>query len=458
MRLLEDLEACFDPHSHFVSVRPRATNDVPTDRSSIGRASSTPSELCSELVQLPVGGEFKRKLLLYIVGSIIRPTGNIQIPSSYLSLLDRLDGSIKLNWASYAFEGVLAEGDLGYLRAHADLWNVDTKRELGDMIHNSVDALREDIASITRWLDVMEQTMREYPARREGAAMPGAGTPDDHQPMEAYDVLQDHIELKGLGMWLRTLEIMSLFDNIVGPMANNDVRANRTVLSNDSPDIDLLVDQFASKPHFLGDISTVQQERHTYEKSTGFLILTTRWHLYASHMCVALIMDNFPIIRRGGILHVFVPVNDRNYHWFLVVIDMPTKKTYVVDSLPALDITPREAITQRLVGTIEAMCRRVAAANSQVYHSDWPHSWPLEQLPTKRQPNVNDYGLYIIAFQREWGKLLENPGTFALRRNYSKQVMSCLLVHKDNYERDTIIQASTQFNIERQRTKGIRKR
>ncbi|KAJ0977300.1 hypothetical protein J5N97_012774 [Dioscorea zingiberensis] len=75
---------------------------------SIVRTSLTPSALYAELIQMPDGEDFKRRLLLYIVGSIIRPTGNVHISTSYPSLLHRLDEIKDMNWAKFAFEGVLA--------------------------------------------------------------------------------------------------------------------------------------------------------------------------------------------------------------------------------------------------------------------------------------------------------------------------------------------------------------
>ncbi|KAJ0962165.1 hypothetical protein J5N97_029993 [Dioscorea zingiberensis] len=57
---------------------------------------------------MPHSEEFKKKLLLYIIGTIVRPTGNVHITTTYLSLLPNLDDIRNLNWAKYAFEGMLA--------------------------------------------------------------------------------------------------------------------------------------------------------------------------------------------------------------------------------------------------------------------------------------------------------------------------------------------------------------
>ncbi|KAJ0971354.1 hypothetical protein J5N97_019313 [Dioscorea zingiberensis] len=67
-----------------------------------------PNTIDVELIQMPDGEDFKRRLLLYIVGSIIRPTGNVHVSTSYLSLLHHLDEIKDMNWAKFAFEGVLA--------------------------------------------------------------------------------------------------------------------------------------------------------------------------------------------------------------------------------------------------------------------------------------------------------------------------------------------------------------
>ncbi|KAJ0976104.1 hypothetical protein J5N97_018069 [Dioscorea zingiberensis] len=158
-------------------------------------------------------------------------------------------------------------------------------------------------------------------------------------------------------------------------------RFSRTILSSDSQSIDVYVDLFARKYPFMGDACNVRQ--------------------------------------------IFVPVNDRNFHWFLVVMDVPTKKTYIVDSLPSVDQTLREDMATKIVGVIEAMCKHIAATNAMIYDPSWPHSRPIEHLPVRRQPNLYDCGLYVIAYQRDWDLLLENPATFGLDRNYRRHVLSC---------------------------------
>ncbi|KAJ0975280.1 hypothetical protein J5N97_017245 [Dioscorea zingiberensis] len=133
MKMMEDLISCFDvdtgelsvhgrrlhmTHSHAGSLLglPSRGRDVDGlisqavahENFGIARTSLTPSALYAELIQMPDGEDFKRRLLLYIVGSIIRPTGNVHISTSYLSLLHRLDEIKDMNWAKFAFEGVLA--------------------------------------------------------------------------------------------------------------------------------------------------------------------------------------------------------------------------------------------------------------------------------------------------------------------------------------------------------------
>ncbi|KAJ0969423.1 hypothetical protein J5N97_022300 [Dioscorea zingiberensis] len=134
MGLLEDLIACLAPDTGVLSVHgrelhmtpshagsllglPCSSPDVdgrlspvgaPKERYNITRKSLTPRLLYTELISMPYSEKFKVKLLLYIIGTIIRQTGNIHIATTYLSLLPNLDDIRNLNWANYAFEGMLA--------------------------------------------------------------------------------------------------------------------------------------------------------------------------------------------------------------------------------------------------------------------------------------------------------------------------------------------------------------
>ncbi|KAJ0977952.1 hypothetical protein J5N97_013426 [Dioscorea zingiberensis] len=68
---------------------------------------------------------------------------------------------------------------------------------------------------------------------------------------------------------------------------------------------------------------------------------------------------------KGKMVEIFVPVNDRNFHWYLVVLDVPTRKTYIVDSLPSVDQTLRQDMTMKIVGVIKTMCKHIAAMNTE---------------------------------------------------------------------------------------------
>ncbi|KAJ0981624.1 hypothetical protein J5N97_009879 [Dioscorea zingiberensis] len=133
MGLVEDLVACVEPDTGVLSVHGRELHMTPwyagsllglpcsgpdvdgrlspvgasDERYNITRTSLTPRLLYTELIQMSYGEEFKVKLLLYIIGTIIRPTGNVYIATTYLSLLPNLDDIRNLNWAKYAFEGML---------------------------------------------------------------------------------------------------------------------------------------------------------------------------------------------------------------------------------------------------------------------------------------------------------------------------------------------------------------
>ncbi|KAJ0980603.1 hypothetical protein J5N97_008858 [Dioscorea zingiberensis] len=133
MGLVEKLVGCLDPDTGILLVHGRRLHmtaehagsllGFPTDgpdvssklgrdgttdeRFRIARSSLTPRALYTELIQLPEGQEFKGKLLLYIIATIIRPTSNVHVSTSYLSLLAIMDDIIHLNWAKYAYEGLL---------------------------------------------------------------------------------------------------------------------------------------------------------------------------------------------------------------------------------------------------------------------------------------------------------------------------------------------------------------
>ncbi|KAJ0975573.1 hypothetical protein J5N97_017538 [Dioscorea zingiberensis] len=130
-KVVEDLVACFNPDTGILSVHGRSlhmtyagfllglpssgvdVNGIISHTTShedfgIARTSLTPVALYDELIQMPSSEAFKRKLLLYIVGTVIRPTGNMHISTSYLSLLGQMDEIKTMNWAKFAFEGMLA--------------------------------------------------------------------------------------------------------------------------------------------------------------------------------------------------------------------------------------------------------------------------------------------------------------------------------------------------------------
>ncbi|KAJ0961130.1 hypothetical protein J5N97_000905 [Dioscorea zingiberensis] len=128
MGFVEDLVACVEPatgvlsmHGHELHMTPSHVGsllglpcsgpdvdgrlrpvDAPEERYGITRTSLTPTHLYMELLQMPFGEDFKVKLLLYIIGTIIRPIGNVHIATTYLSLLPINEGDIpNLNWANY---------------------------------------------------------------------------------------------------------------------------------------------------------------------------------------------------------------------------------------------------------------------------------------------------------------------------------------------------------------------
>ncbi|KAJ0967643.1 hypothetical protein J5N97_024560 [Dioscorea zingiberensis] len=134
MGLVEDWIVCFDPDTGILSVHGQVLrmtaahagsllglpingpdmesildrDGVPGVDLPIERAKMTPSALFASLTKKPTGEDFTRILLLYIITTIIRPTRNNHIPSTYLSLLPYIDEIKNLNWAKYAHEGMLA--------------------------------------------------------------------------------------------------------------------------------------------------------------------------------------------------------------------------------------------------------------------------------------------------------------------------------------------------------------
>ncbi|KAJ0967949.1 hypothetical protein J5N97_024866 [Dioscorea zingiberensis] len=132
MKVVEDLVACFNPDTGILSVHGRALHMTHSHAGfllglpssgvdvngiirhvvahkdfGIARTLMALIALYDELIQMPNGEDFKRKLF-YIVGTVIRPTGNVHISTSYLSLLGLMDGIKNMNWAMFAFEGMLA--------------------------------------------------------------------------------------------------------------------------------------------------------------------------------------------------------------------------------------------------------------------------------------------------------------------------------------------------------------
>ncbi|KAJ0969797.1 hypothetical protein J5N97_022674 [Dioscorea zingiberensis] len=170
-------------------------------------------------------------------------------------------------------------------------------------------------------------------ARADDGMKISVGAPDSHREEEANNVSQDHVK----------------------------VTASPVVIS--STDVDLIA---APIPEI-----GVMQDIGLYENV---------------HLGIHLqILD---VVAGALTCKIFVPVNDRNFHWYLVVLDALTRKTYIVDSLLSVNQTSLEDMAMKIVGVIEAMCKHLAATNKVSYDLCWPQSWPIEHLPVKRQPNL----------------------------------------------------------------------
>ncbi|KAJ0964775.1 hypothetical protein J5N97_025913 [Dioscorea zingiberensis] len=155
----------------------------------------------------------------------------------------------------------------------------------------------------------------------------GAAPSEAHQENDAEDVPHDYIERTAAQVVLSSADVqpsgVPLFNTGVTqdhggvhiprgnrskkeqPCKEKQGRLQRMVLDTLDHTIDEYVDYFY-KPHpFMGDMHNVH--------------------------------------------HIFVPVNDDNIHLYLLVIDVPIKKAYVVDSLPSIDTTQCEAMAQKIV-------------------------------------------------------------------------------------------------------------
>ncbi|KAJ0985497.1 hypothetical protein J5N97_003853 [Dioscorea zingiberensis] len=274
MKMVEDLISCLDvdtgelsvhgrklhmthAHAGYLLGLPSRGRDVDGlisqadahENFGIARTSLTPNALYAELILMPDGEDFKWRLLLYIVGTIIRPTGNVHISTSYLSLLHRLDEIKDMNWAKFAFEGVLAalfylehlaigiihqliiERETprfsfwtdaritravkhvihrGGVRAHTvDMFTPSdhTARVEGQDVNDlksQIDALQREViilkSHVTLSLvdvrrEMSDMMLEDFIARADNGTKSGVGAPEDTQKKEANDALEDPVKV-----------------------------------------------------------------------------------------------------------------------------------------------------------------------------------------------------------------------------------------------------------------------
>ncbi|KAJ0981223.1 hypothetical protein J5N97_009478 [Dioscorea zingiberensis] len=238
--------------------------------------------------------------------------------------------------------------ELDFLRSHVTISNADVRRDMGDLIYGAVDGVREELTSQGKEIDVLRQMLHDFMARADDGTKTGVVPHDSRREEDANNILQDHVKV--------TASPVVISSTDVSPIA--------------SPILEHGVTQ---------DIGVLQVPQGARTRKD-------------------------PV--KGKMVEIFVPVNDRNFHWYLVVVDVPTRKTYIVDSLPLVDQTAHEDMTMKIVGVIEAMCKHVAAANTVGYDPSWPQSWQIEHLPVKRQPNlILDNNFLLGSIPKEIGKL-----------------------------------------------------
>ncbi|KAJ0965099.1 hypothetical protein J5N97_026237 [Dioscorea zingiberensis] len=183
----------------------------------VERAKMTPSALYASLMKKPAGEDFTRMLLLYIIATIIRPTSNNHIPSTYLSLLPYINEIKNLNWAKYAHEGVLAavwtykRGQAKaakYKRIGGCVWLLqedhsvraevsDLRRDLG-VLKSRVDeisvSLTNGMATLHSGMDRIEQLLSIYMAHGADRIKTGDGPSQAHQQYDVDETPRNYIE------------------------------------------------------------------------------------------------------------------------------------------------------------------------------------------------------------------------------------------------------------------------
>ncbi|KAJ0981538.1 hypothetical protein J5N97_009793 [Dioscorea zingiberensis] len=236
------------------------------------------------------------------------PSATSRLPAALSFTLGQEESSLRTNFNALKME-------FKKLESHVLAALTDIRWDKASMAYGqpaakpdaTMDDVKEELASIKKKMDEMQGKLDDYIARDEYATKTGAGTAMDHQENEERDVSQDHTDVA-------TGHSPTGPDREIGVTQElHSVRIPRATRSKKEPT--------QGKAAEVIDVATgalTREAMATYGNRR-------RWY--------------FP-----SRFSIFAPVNDGNYHWYLVAMDVTTQTAWLVDSLQNVDTTLREAM------------------------------------------------------------------------------------------------------------------